>query len=82
MCEVCGQYVCPSSCPSFDGYIVGLGDPCGECSVCESRLYDDEATFSYDGKTVCAECAGELVSPELLSFLGCADIKDFFEMLP
>lgn len=82
MCKVCSHYICPSSCPSFDGRVAGLGEPTGECSVCESRTYSGETLYFYDGKVICAECASELVSPELLDFLGCADIEDFFEMLP
>ena len=73
--------MCPSSCPEFDGYVVGLGNAIGECEICASRVYEDDGHFIRNGKILCQDCAKELISPELLEFLDCAEIKDFFDML-
>ena len=73
--------VCPASCPSFEGRVVGLEALNISCEVCGVRLYREDEVFSYHGKTICRECSEELVSPELLELLDCADIKDFFDML-
>lgn len=81
ICEYCGQYICPSACPNFEGYVAGLGSSIGNCSVCESRVYDEDGHQEKNGKILCAECAEELVSPELLEFLDCTDIEEFFDML-
>ena len=81
ICDICGAYTCPPACPSYEGKNVLLGDSVGECSVCGARVYDDDNHHSHDGKIICAECAEELLSPELLAFLGCATITEFFEML-
>lgn len=53
----------------------------GECAVCEERIYADDVHFSREGKLLCEECAGALISTELLRFLELDDINDFFEML-
>lgn len=81
ICEHCGQYLCPPPCPNFSGYVAGPGSAVGTCEVCGARIYEDEKRYCKDGKIMCAECAEELISPELLEFLGCADIKEFFDML-
>ena len=81
ICEYCKQYECPSSCPSFDGYISELGKPKGLCDQCEQRIYEDERHYKFGDKMICCECAEELISPELLELLDCENIKDFFDML-
>lgn len=73
--------MCPSSCPEFDGYVSGLGDSLGECEICAARVYDDDGHCVKNGKILCRDCAEELISQELLDFLDCNDIKDFFDML-
>ena len=78
---MCGQYICPSSCPEFDGFVAGLGSSLGECFVCSARVYEDDEYFVKDNKILCEVCASELISPELLEFLDCADIDEFFDML-
>ncbi len=75
------QYECPSSCPNFDGYVSGVGSRIGECTVCEQGIYEDDKHYIKNGKFLCSECAEEFISPELLEFLDCSDIKDFFDML-
>ena len=81
ICKYCGQYICPSSCPGFDGHVAGLGKATGACTHCETSVYAEEGYFEKNGKILCRECAEELVSPELLEFLDCEDISDFFDML-
>ena len=73
--------MCPSSCPEFDGYVVGLGDALGECEICSSRVYEHDGHLVKNGKNLCKECAQELIPLELLEFLDCADIVEFFDML-
>ena len=81
ICEICESYVCPSACPNFDGRVVGVGSPIGVCLECGGHIYDGDVHFCRDNKILCAECAEKLIPSELLSFLGCEDINDFFEML-
>ena len=81
ICKICGQYVCPPSCPEFDGFVVGLGSSLGECDICSARVYEDDGHFEKNGKLLCEDCANELISPELLDFLNCINLKDFFDML-
>ena len=81
ICKICGQFVCPPACPEFDGYVAGLGSAKSECETCGVRNYDGDGHFIKNGKAICIDCAEELISQELLEFLDCVDIKDFFEML-
>lgn len=75
------QYECPASCPNFDGYVSGAGIRLGECAYCEQGIHEDDEYYSKNGKLLCKDCAEELISPELLDFLDCESIKDFFDML-
>lgn len=81
ICEICKSYVCPPACPNFDGRVVGLGTRNGECHICGAGIYEGDGHFCRDEKMLCVECAEELISSELISFLGCEDINDFFDML-
>lgn len=81
ICKICGQYICPSSCPEFDGYVAGLGSASGECEICGARVYSGDGHFIRGNKIICKDCAEELISPELLEFLDLADLKEFFELL-
>ena len=81
MCEYCRQYECLPACPSFDGHTTELGSSTGKCAFCDGNIYDCDEYYAKNDKILCAECAEELVSPELLDFLGCETIKDFFDML-
>ena len=81
ICKYCGQYTCPSSCPSFDGNVAGLGARKGACARCETNVYDGEGYFEKNGKILCRDCAEELVSTELLDFLDCENLNDFFDLL-
>jgi hypothetical protein len=73
--------MCPSSCPEFDGYLADLGSSVGKCEICSSRAYEYDGHFIKNHKILCKECAEELISQELLDFLDCDDVKDFFDML-
>ena len=81
ICEICRQYRCPASCPEFDGYIPGMGKPIGVCEICGCGVYEDDEYYLVNGKFICRDCAEEIVSPDLLELLECADIKEFFDML-
>ena len=81
ICKICNQYFCPPACPNFDGFVVGLGSSVAECEICSTRLYDGDVPFEKNGKFLCQDCASDLISQDLLDFLDCADIKDFFDML-
>ena len=81
ICDYCGHYVCPSSCPSFNGRLISLGTAVGKCHICSSNVYRDEAHHVHDGRILCEDCASELITDELLEFLDCADIKEFFDLL-
>ena len=81
ICEYCFQYECPPACPNFNGYISGSGNRVGECVNCEQGIYEDDKYYAKNGKFLCKDCAEELITPELLDFLDCENIKDFFEML-
>lgn len=81
ICEICESYVCPSACPHFYGRVTGVGEPIGRCHICGARIYEGDGHFCRDEKMLCAECAEELIPSELLSFLGCENKNDFFDML-
>ena len=81
ICDECGQYFCPDSCPNFSGFIVGIGDPVRVCSLCESALYRKDKYFVFRDRTVCADCAERLIPPELLDLLDCFSPEDFFDLL-
>ena len=81
ICDICKQYICPSACPSFTGYVAQIGDSKRVCSVCEVRVYNADKYYEKDDNILCSECAEELISPDLLDFLGCSDTKEFFDML-
>lgn len=81
MCDECGRYFCPSSCPEFSGFIVGSGSPRAYCSLCEQALYRGESYYLRGKEILCEDCAEALLPSELLDFLDCSSPKDFFEML-
>lgn len=52
MCEICGQFTCPSACPS------AIGEMEYECAVCGDDYFEREADeFLDDGKIICFICA-------------------------
>lgn len=81
ICDECKQYVCPSSCPSYEGRSLNSSELVGACSRCDEILFFGDEYYRREGGILCRECAEELVSSELLDFLDCDDVKDFFDML-
>ncbi len=63
------------------GYLAQAGQAEGMCYSCGTRVYNADKYYKKDDKILCSECAEELISPELLDFLVCTDIKEFFDML-
>lgn len=56
MCRICGKYVCPAGCPSYEGRSAELGEMIGECGRCGVRLCEyDFIVYSY-GKPYCYDC--------------------------
>ncbi|MBE6531877.1 MAG: hypothetical protein E7679_07340 [Ruminococcaceae bacterium] len=56
MCRICGKYICPPSCPSYDGESAEMGKMIGRCSECGVRLCEyDDIVYSY-GKPYCVDC--------------------------
>lgn len=57
MCGICGKFICPSSCPSFDGESAEYGKRIGYCAGCGISLCEyEDIEYSY-GKPYCSECA-------------------------
>ena len=81
ICEICEKYICPPACPNYAGRVVGLGATVGYCYECGGRIHEEEEHFRFYDRFLCDQCADELIPSELLSFLACSDIKDFFELL-
>lgn len=52
MCEICGQFTCPSACPS------AIGEMEFECAVCGHDYFERESVEVLDdGKIICWICA-------------------------
>ena len=81
ICDYCKMSVCPSACPSFEGEVPGLTSTNSTCEICGVKIYEEDEFYKPNKKLICQECAEELVSPELLELLDCADIKEFFDLL-
>ena len=56
MCRICGKYICPTSCPSYDGESAELGKRIAFCSLCGGSLREYDYVRFYYGKPYCAEC--------------------------
>lgn len=56
MCEVCGQYFCYPSCPSYEGESAELGSPLFRCVKCGMRLFRSDNYTIYNGRFFCEEC--------------------------
>ena len=57
MCDVCGQYFCYPSCPSFEGISAELGKRLFKCSGCGCGLFEADDYTIYKGKAFCEDCA-------------------------
>lgn len=52
MCEICGQFTCPSACPS------AVRPPEFECAVCGKEHFETEVDeFLDDDTCICFNCA-------------------------
>ena len=61
MCQICGKYICPSACPSYDGESAEYGKRIDFCSECGAYLCEFEyIDYSY-GKPYCSECASKRI---------------------
>ena len=64
MCEICRRFICPSSCPSYDGRSSEYGRRIGVCRRCGEDIYRGEAYF-FGGRYLCEKCrAKELLVAE------------------
>jgi hypothetical protein len=81
ICDICKQYVCPSACPNFLSSVSLHGSAVGACFLCAGSIYDGNDFYVHNERLICAECACELIPSELLEFLECESIAEFFEML-
>ena len=53
MCDICGRFECPASCPNHS-------DDMYECAVCGAECYGYEIDEELDdGTVICACCAAE-----------------------
>ena len=60
MCRICGKYICPPACPSYDGESAERGRAKGRCYVCGAMVCEyDEIVYS-SGKPYCFACYREV----------------------
>ena len=63
MCEICRRFICPSSCPSYEGRSSEYGRRIGVCRRCGGSVYGE--AYLFGGRYICSECrAKELVRAE------------------
>ncbi len=58
MCEICRQFLCPSSCPSYFGYSAELGARLFRCAGCGEWIHEEEDYIIDYGKPYCLCCQG------------------------
>ena len=56
MCKECGRVICPSTCPSFDNRLAGVGRAVRRCAICGQAVYPDEVYYLRNGVAVCSIC--------------------------
>ena len=62
MCRICGKYICPASCPEYEGRSAERGVMIGLCGGCGGRICEyDFFVYSY-GKPYCLDCYIELIA--------------------
>lgn len=81
MCDICGRYFCPPSCPGNDGYDLLRGAPRGNCLFCGSELYAGDRVYERDGKVLCLECAENADLETVLEIGECKTSTELFEEL-
>ena len=60
MCEICGQYFCYPSCPSFMGVSAELGNKLFRCAACGENVYEADDYKIDKGRAYCSVCAREV----------------------
>ena len=56
MCEVCGKYICPQECPSYEGREINSGGLFAVCERCSRRIYRQDLSFRKSEMIFCKEC--------------------------
>ena len=56
MCRICGKYICPPVCPSYDGESAERGRRIGFCARCGRTLCEYDYIGYSDGKPYCLGC--------------------------
>ena len=60
MCRICGKFICPPPCPSYDGESAERGKKIAVCTACECSICEyDEIRFKY-GFPYCLDCFNEI----------------------
>ena len=60
MCEICGQFTCPSACPS------AIGEEEYVCAVCGHRFFQREAVEELDDGTIICWICDKCEDPEVI----------------
>ena len=81
MCNYCEKSNCPSSCPEFDGYIPGIGQPVATCGLCGADIYRGDRYIDDENCPICAECASETELDELVVLSHSEDFWEVFSQL-
>ncbi len=56
MCHICGMYMCPPACPSYEGISIESGKPIGSCDECGAYIYSEDIFFEKGSFLLCADC--------------------------
>ncbi len=56
MCRICGKYICPPACPSYDGESAERGRRIGFCASCNRTLCEYDYIGYSNGKPYCLDC--------------------------
>ena len=57
MCDQCGKYICPPSCPKYVGRSAYKGRIYGICGVCRRIIYVTDRSIRKGEVLLCEECA-------------------------
>lgn len=57
MCDQCGRYRCPPTCPRYSGQSSQKGRIFGACGVCRKIIYSADNTFRKGELLLCLSCA-------------------------
>lgn len=56
MCEICKRFICPASCPSYEGRSSEYGRRIGVCRRCGEELYSEDGAYFLRGRYLCRRC--------------------------